>query len=194
MKEIWKDVVGYEGLYEVSDCGNVRSLPRVIPVNRAGVEYELLTQSKVLRPQKMKHGYVGVWLYGKESTGGKNGKQYSVHRLVAEAFCEKRPGADEVNHINEIKSDNRACNLEWCTHQENSAHGTRGQRIGAANLNGKKSKPVLQFSKDGELIAEYPSLQEVSRVTGYKAGNICRNIHGKGMAAYGYVWRYANDA
>lgn len=174
MEEIWRDVVGHEGIYEVSNFGNVRNA---------------LTK-RVLKQGTTRTGYKTVWLYGGEHIKGRNGKLFQVHRLVAFAFCHKDDCDCEVNHINEIKSDNRSCNLEWCTHQENSSYGTRGKRIGEANLNGKQSKPVFQFTPDGKLVAEYPSMAEVQRSTGFRKGNIWKQMVGKYETAYGYKWSH----
>lgn len=178
MKEIWKDVVGYEGLYEVSSLGAVRNAKT----------------KRQLRPTYTKKGYALVWLYGKDHIAGRNGKAFAVHRIVANAFCKKRDGADEVNHLNEDKADNRACNLEWCTHKENSSYGTRGKRIGEANLNGKKSKVVYQFSEDGRLVAIFPSMAEVQRSTGFRKGNIWKQMTGQSKTAYGFKWSHEISA
>lgn len=190
MEEIWKDVVGYEGLYEVSNLGRVRSLPRTITVQRNGFSYQLPLPSKVLKPQPLRHGYVGVWLYGKDHIDGRNGKNKSVHRIVAEAFCKREDGKNEVNHLNEIKNDNRAENLEWCDRVENCNYGTRGERLSKAGTNGKQSKPVFQFTPDGKLVAEYPSMAEVQRSTGFRKGNIWKQMVGKYETAYGYKWSH----
>jgi len=173
--EIWKDVVGFDGVYKVSNLGRV---------------YSTLSK-KVLKQMPRRHGYLSVWLYGNGGISGRNGKAYSVHRLVAEAFCEKRDGANEVNHLNEDKTDNRAENLEWCTHQENSKHGTRGARISARNTNGKQSKPVYAYDKvTGEFVKSYPSMGEITRTTNYSVRNIGNVIAGKVPSAYGYIWTH----
>lgn len=174
MEEIWKDAVGYEGLYQVSNLGVIRNAKT----------------GKHLKPNYTRTGYATVWLYGKDHLNGRNGKSYQVHRIVANAFCERPDGADEVNHLNENKADNRACNLEWCTHRENSSYGTRGKRIAEANLNGKKSKAVYQFSPDGKLIAVFPSMAEVQRTTGFRKGNIWKQMTGKYETAYGFKWSH----
>lgn len=138
-------------------------------------------------PQKRNHGYLSICLY-------KNGDRQtlSVHRLVANAFCSKPIGATEINHIDENKQNNRADNLEWCTHIENSNYGTRRKRISKANTNGKRSKRVLQYSLNGRFIKEYPSLAEINRELGFAQGNILRCIQGKYNMAYGYIWKYAD--
>lgn len=168
--EQWRDIPGFEGKYQVSDYGNVRSVQNNI----------------LLKPQTRRHGYYFVWLY----LDGKP-KHESIHRLVASAFCTRLPGQNEVNHINEVKTDNRAKNLEWCTHLENSNAGTRGKSISRALTNGVRSKPVCQYSLSGEFIEMYPSLAEVNRQHGFGAGNVLRCIQGKYSHAYGYLWRYA---
>ena len=185
--ETWRDVVGYEDLYEVSDQGRVRSKERVKKVVRYGTEYDLPLKGIVLKPQVGNHGYLQVWLYG---TGSGRGRLTSVHRIVAEAFCEKHDGDTEVNHLNEIKDDNRAENLEWCSHAENSRYGTRGARISAINTNGKQSKKVYQYTLDGELVAEYPSMAEAQRSTGFAKGNIWKQMTGQYTHAYGYKWTH----
>lgn len=169
MSELWKPITNYEGLYEVSSDGRIRNANKV-----------------VLKPQKRKHGYLSVWLY---KDGGS--KQVSVHRIVAEAFCEKKDGANEVNHLNENKQDNRADNLVWCTRQENCNYGSRSSTIGKKNTNGKRSKPVKQYTIDGEFVKEYPSMHEARRQTGFAEGNIHKAIHGKYSHAYGYKWQYS---
>lgn len=132
MEEIWKPVVGFESRYEVSNLGRIRSLPHETLVERKkGKPYILKKRGAYIEPQPRRHGYMSVWLYGNGGNNGRAGKQYSVHRIVAEAFISNPCGYAEVNHINEDKTDNRACNLEWCSHIQNSNHGTRGERIGA---------------------------------------------------------------
>ena len=113
MNEIWKPVVGYEGLYEVSNFGNVRSLAREVCYRKNGKTIIRHVESRVLKPGN-RHGYKGVGLC-------KNGKQKckQVHRLVAEAFIDNPNSKQEVNHIDENTSNNHVNNLEWVTHIEN---------------------------------------------------------------------------
>lgn len=170
MAELWKDIVGYEGKYQVSNLGRVRRLP-----------YE-----KVLKPQKRKHGYLSVWLYLND-----NKKQVSIHRLVAEAFCVKRDGANEVNHLNENKQDNRAENLEWCNRSENCSYGELLRQKRLKRRNNERSTPVRQLTMDGTIVAEFPSMHEARRQTGFGEANIHRAVHGVYKHAYGYKWEYA---
>jgi hypothetical protein len=190
VEEIWKDVVGYEGSYQVSNLGRVKSVDRTVTVFRGKDVYPYKIHGRILKPTVQNHGYLGVWLYGNGGVSGRNGRVFGIHRIVAEAFCKKKDGDCEVNHINEDKTDNRACNLEWCTHQENSAYGTRGARIGKANTNGKRSVPVAQYTLDGKLVKMFPSFQEAHR-NGFQSGNVWKSIHGIYSHAYGYIWKYA---
>lgn len=187
--EIWKPVVGYEGLYEVSNLGRVRSVSRIVHTKRGNDEYDYHVKGKVVEPQERRHGYLAVFLYGKES---KNGRftQKSVHRLVAEAFIPNPNGYSEVNHRDENKQNNVLENLEWCDHKQNCHHGTAIKRRVAKQVNGKKSKPVDQLDMNGRYIKTFPSMQEASR-NGYAAANVYRAIHGQYSHAYGYKWRYA---
>ena len=170
MEEIWKDIDGYSGKYQVSNFGRVRRFGK-----------------RVLKQQQRRHGYLSVWLYD----GHNNAKQVSVHRLVALAFIPNDEQLPEVNHLDENKQNNRADNLAWCTHRENSVYGTKIERTAFANTNGKKSRQIAQYSLDGKLICVFPSLQEAGR-HGFAAGNICRCAQGsaKYNYAYGYKWKY----
>lgn len=168
--EQWADVKGYEGYYKVSSQGRVSGW-----------------KGKVLNPQERRHGYLSVWLYAP----GKDRVQVSVHRLVADAFCPNPNNCPEVNHINEDKKDNRAENLEWCSHVQNCHHGTAIRRRANKLRNGVRSKAVNQYTLGGKFIATYPSLAEAERQLGFGAGNILHCIQGRYSHAYGYIWRYA---
>lgn len=171
--EIWKDVRGYEGLYQVSNEGNVKG-PR----------------GHVLKALPRRHGYLAVFLY----KDGCPRLHESVHRLVAEAFVPNPEGKPEVNHIDENKQNNRADNLEWVTRKENMRSGTVAARIGASGLNGKQSRAIIQKTRDGAVVAVYPSLAEAERQTGFAKANVCRCAQGDSgySHAYGYIWRYAS--
>ena len=162
MSEVWRDIEGYEGLYQVSNQGRVKSFK--------------WNKERFLKPSMDKDGYLLVTL----CAGGKP-KTLKVHRLVCEAFHENPDNKPQVNHINEDKTDNRACNLEWCTCKQNVNHGSRNERV---------SKPVGQYSLDGKLIKLWPSTMEVQRQTGFSQGNISQVANGKYKQAYGCIWKY----
>ena len=175
--EEWRDVVGYEGRYQVSSMGRVKSLERKFPIWHGG---ERIQKERILKQAVTHNGYLRVTLY----TGNKP-KTLKVHRLVCQAFHENPDNKPQVNHINEIKTDNRASNLEWATARENSNFGTRNERVAKA-----RSKPVAQYAQDGELIKVWPSTMEVERQAGFSNGNISQAANGKYKHAYGYIWKY----
>ena len=175
--EIWKDIKGFEGLYRVSNLGRVKSLERF----RKGENDSLVSvKERILKPLINHRGYYGVQLY-KQSVG----KFYQVHRLVWEAFNGKIPEGLQVNHINEIKTDNRLSNLNLMTCKENINYGTGIERRAKS-----KSKSVLQFTLDNILVKEYPSTHQIERETGFAQSNISKCCKGKRKTAYGYKWRY----
>ena len=177
MVEIWKDIKGYEKLYQGSNLGRIRSM-------RYG-------KSRILRQHKVK-GYLNVGLY-------KDGiaKTLLVHRLVWEAFNGEIPEEYEINHINEDKSDNRLENLNLMTPKENINWGTGNYRR-SCKLKGKKrndvsiylSKPVLQYTLTGEFVREYSSLSECCKINGYRScSHISECCKGKRKTYKGYIWR-----
>ena len=176
MTEAWKAIDGYEGLYEVSNTGLVRSL-----------SYNHTGRAKLLKPGNTGRGYLSVKLC-------KDGKvrQMLVHRLVAEAFVPNPQSLETVNHKNEDKHNNNVSNLEWMTSVDNSNYGTRNKRLAEGNVNHpKKSKQVQMLDKQtSELLATFPSIQEAERQTGISDGNICFCCSGRRKSAGGYLWRY----
>ena len=187
-KEIWKDILGYEGKYMVSNWGRVKSLN----YNKTGKE-------GILKAVKVGNGYLQVHL----CKDGK-GKWYFVHRLVASAFLENPEGYTEVNHINEDKADCRAENLEWCSRSYNCSYNGRAKKIGEKNRGRKQSeetikkraeklsKPVIGINKVSGLKLEFPSISEAKRCTNISQSHICACCKGKRNSAGGYVWYYAD--
>ena len=176
---IWRNVVGYDGLYEVSSDGVVRSLPRVCHKMEGKVLKEYIYLGKVLTPSSDRKGYQKVKLY----KDGK-GKVKFVHRLVLEAFRSNHQRLPQINHINEDKSDNRLCNLEWCSASYNVNYGKRNKAL---------EKPVEQMTKDMVVIGVFKSTCEASRKTGVKQTNISQNCLGKRKSAGGYIWHYLSE-
>ena len=179
-KEYWKPVVGYEGLYEVSNFGRVKRLRRLI-TNQYNSFY---IEEKILKPQKNRCGYLYINLY-------KNGimKHITIHKLVAEAFIDNPDNLPQVNHKDENKANNNVNNLEWCDRKYNQNYGTRNKRISEKMINGKLSKPVLQYDLDGNLIREWASAMECDR-NGFNQGNVSACCRGKRKTYKGSIWKY----
>ncbi len=179
--EIWKDIKGYEGLYQVSNLGRVKSLERRVKHNKCGY---ITIKQKILKNKIGKTGYFEVDLR-REGTH----KYCRVHRLVAEAFIKNPKNYEIVNHKDENKLNNNVENLEWCTAKYNMNYGTLRERTVAGI-----SKRVAQINKKtDEIINIFPSSREASKKTGISQGHISSCCAGKRKTAGGYKWRYADD-
>ena len=176
MIEIFKEIKNYEGLYQVSNLGQILSL-----------NYYRSGKPKLLKPGKDKKGYLLVNLYKNRKR-----KSYKIHQLVAEHFIPNPDNLPEINHIDEDKTNNRVDNLEWKSHKDNCNHGTRNERIVKANTNGKRSKKVLQFTLDGDFIREWESISECGR-NGFNQRNIVSCCNGKLKSHKGFIWRYKKE-
>lgn len=174
--EIWKTIDGYDGKYQISSHGRVKSLFRV---NQYGTYYK----EHFLKPSLHEQGYLYVIL-----SKNNNSQKHYIHRLVANAFISNIEKLPEVNHINEIKNDNRVENLEWCTSKYNSNYGTKIDRH-------KKliSKPVIQETLDGDFVRRFNSATEAEKEIGYNATYISAVCHGKRKHAYGYKFYFENN-
>ena len=175
MREEWRPLVGYEGNYEVSNRGNMKSL-----------NYNHTGKENIMKPQKNRDGYliIGLWKDGKA-------KWYLVHRLVASVFCENPHGYTEVNHLDEDKTNNCADNLEWCSRSYNLTYNDRAKKIGEKNTNHPKtSKPVIAIDVRTGLILEFASSREAERETGIPHGNIIQCCKGKLNSCGGFYWMY----
>ena len=180
MNEIWKDIEGWEGLYQVSNMGRVKSLPRVL-MDSKGRRHPV--GEKILKPHDRK-GYDSVTLQDMRR------ETYSVHRLVALHFIPNPDNLPIVNHKDENPKNNRADNLEFCTISYNTRYGTGIQRQVANTTYPVKS--VEQISIDGHHIAYFDSITEASKATGANKSVIVRCCKGKMATAGGYRWKYNN--
>lgn len=167
MEEIWKDIPGYEGLYQASNLGRIKSIYRY---------------KKILIPYIDKNGYLRVRLYK-----NKVGTYKGIHKWVAETFIPNPNNFIEINHKNEIKTDNRVENLEWCNNLYNIHYGT-----GIERGTSKRSKKVKQYDLYNNTIKSYKSLSEASKINNIPIANIHKVCVGQRKTAGGYVWKFEN--
>lgn len=163
--EEWRDIEGYEGLYRISNYGNVYSVRR----------------KRNLKPHTDTRGYLGVALQKGEW------KRYLIHRLVAQAFVPNPNNLPQVNHKDENKTNNYYENLEWCDQAYNNAYGTR--TIRAAET---RKRPVLQFDKEGNFIKRFNSINEASAAVGKAHSNLVACLRGRQKTCGGYKWKTAS--
>lgn len=153
-KENWKPIKGYEGYYEVSDIGRVKSVARKISNGHGLVE----KNERFLLPNVLAKGYLQVTLYKDKAR-----KCFQVHRLVASAFIENKENYPQVNHINGNKQDNRVCNLEWCDNSMNQLHAWKtGLQKPHYCGGGAPRKKVALLNDDGNIERVFKSIREAS--------------------------------
>lgn len=187
IKEIWKDIQGYEGKYQISNIGRVKSL------------YLINRQAKIPREKILAYGYNQQgYPFVQLSKNGKVGKHLSIHRLVAMHFMPNPNNYPVVNHINGIKTDNRVENLEWCTQKYNIQQSFKnGQQKptwkGKTGIENPNSKKVRQYDLEDNFIKQWDCLRDVQRELKIFAISISRCCKGNQETAGGYKWRYAND-
>lgn len=201
MKEIWKDIKGYEGIYQVSSLGRVRSLDRIDSNNHP-------LKGVILKPYISNSGYLLVGLYKQQKRDRK-----LLHRLVAEAFIPNPNNKPEIDHINTIKTDNTVwlnedgsvnyekTNLRWVTQKENINNpltktkmqiNARKPSKGKYGKKHHRSKPIIQYDKDGNFIREWDCANDVERVLGISNKHIGSVCLGKRKSCGGYIWKYKN--
>jgi hypothetical protein len=186
-EEIWKDILGYEGFYQVSNLGRVRSVDRIVKGKFGSIQHK---KGVMLAPAINTAGYYSVAL-----TKNAKGKAFRVHRLVAEAFIPNPSNYPIINHKDENKLNNNVNNLEWCTYSYNTIYNNSiARRLSVKNKNRSYGceKKVYQYNIDGHLIKTWKSLMEVSRELHVPWGNIANCCRGGKYrhTAYGYKWSY----
>lgn len=177
MNEIWKDIEGYEGYYQVSNFGRVKSLERVCrhplggtrKVNEKIMKFDVNKKWGYLRVQLSKHGI---------------DNKYLVHRLVAQAFIDNPNNYEVVNHKDQNPSNNHSQNLEWCTIQYNNTYGDKIKKM---------CKQVVQLDKQGKIIKKFPSITQASIETNIAQCNITSCLSGNQKTAGGYYWKKGSE-
>ena len=179
MKEIWRDIKDYEGLYQVSNLGRIRSFDRWVKSKNGSIR---ICRGRILKPYTNKDGYLCVVL-------SKNNKQktFRVNRLVAQAFLDNPNNLPQVNHKDENKQNNNVENLEFCDCKYNINFGTA-----IARRSKTISKAVVQYTLDGTFVREWPSAMDAEREGGFRSECICMCCKGKIKTHKGFIFLYKN--
>lgn len=181
LNEKWKDVKGYEGIYQVSNLGRVKSLDRKVYQKNKSNKFQYVTyKGKILKSQKQRNGYLIIDLHRNNKT-----KRKLVHILVAETWIPNLNSNKYINHKDSNPQNNRIDNLEWCTQSYNVKYAYKNGNKIAPNM--KKTNQI----KNGKIINTYISMTDAERKTGIKSANIskcCRNIR---KHAGGFQWEYS---
>lgn len=198
MEEIWKDIKGYEGFYQVSNLGRVRSLPRPI---RRGKGVAMSSEKILCCTIDKSTGYRKSVLWRNNTA-----HRTYVHRLVAEAFIPNNENKPCIDHIDADRTNNIPSNLKWVTYKENnnnpiytsrnsvSRTGENNHiRRGIYGEENPTSKPVVQLNMDGAFVNRYWGAKAIQDELGYASSYITRVCKGKAPAAYGYKWVYEED-
>ena len=178
MEEIWKDIEDFEGQYQVSNLGRIKSLKREANCGKG----KIIIKERILKNMIGKHGYYYVHL-GKN--GCKNAK--TVHRLVAKAFINNNDNFPVVNHIDGNKRNNNVQNLEWCTYSKNIKHAYIN------NLKKPPEKEVLQYDTNGKFIKKWKSGKVAAQKLNINYCHISSCCTGKSKIAGGFIWKHANE-
>ena len=172
--EVWKDIEGYEGRYQISNLGNVKSLN----YRKTGIE-------RLLTPKINKSGYKWV-----ELSNGKATKPLLIHRLVAMAFLSNPNDYPEINHKDENPLNCEVNNLEWCTHLYNVRYSSEKHKGRKKSI----KQPINQFTLDGTLINTWDGYLILYKMFRYKGTSIKECCEGKRKTAYGFKWEFAEKS
>lgn len=181
--EVWKDIEGYEGYYQVSNLGRVKSLAR----NTSEKGKNANNKKDTILKGSLTKGYLQVDF----RKDGKR-KMFRIHRLVSECFIPNPDNKPYINHIDGNKSNNTVDNLEWCTPKENVKHAMDNNLIIFKNNSGP-SKGVDKFSLDGKYLESYPSQAEAVRMNNFNCNKISYVCNGSKKQFGGFMWRHSKD-
>lgn len=186
--EVWKDIPGYEGYYQVSNMGRVKSF-----------NYRNTKKTSILKQSINQDGYLRLTLKKDYKSKG-----FLVHRLVGFAFIPNPENKETINHKNEIKTDNRVENLEWMTRAENNNYGTHNERvhkkcreknvylIGALASKEVRKRNILQFDLRHNFIREYDCIEDVKKYK-FDPAHVCKCAQGQRKTHGGYIWKYKEE-
>ena len=174
MKEIWKDIEGFEGRYKVSNHGKVKSLARISDQGKP-------LEERILKEDVDRRGYAQVTLYK-----GAIKKRFKVHRLVAIHFIDNLLNLPQINHIDEDKNNNKSDNLEWCNQMYNNLYNGRHKRIGK-----KLEVPIVVYKDD--VILKFDSGRKASNELNLIESCVYRCLRGELKTHKGYRFEYDDD-
>lgn len=180
MSEVFIAIKGYEGLYEISNKGNIKSLQKY-----RGTGYSCFIPERLMQPKSNGLGYLRIFL-SKNSIK----EPFYIHRLVAQHFVENSDGLPEVNHENGDKNCNEYWNLKWCTRKENEEHAWNTGLKTMIGSNHFRSIGIAQLDLKGNVIKEWVNGSEVQRVLGYSTSHISKCCRNSSKTAYGFKWAY----
>ena len=187
MEEIWKDILGYEGIYQVSNLGRIRSVDRVVLYSSGK---KVFMRGNNLKLRYNNSGYLYVVLSKNQTKSF-----FLVHRLVANAFISNISNKSEIDHINAVRDDNRVCNLRWVTKIENRNNIHTKIENKEANKLANRSvglleKKVVQMDLEETTIRVFNSLHSIEKELGYSRANIARCCKGEKKTCYGFKWKF----
>lgn len=190
MKEIWKDIPGYEGLYQASNTGKIKSLGRIITEQwKDGTHYRTRTfPQKILKQKIDTNGYLSVGLHKEDSSV----KRLRVHRLIAITFLNNPNNLPCINHIDECINNNNVNNLEWCTQTYNINYGNRKTRYRRS-----RGTKVDRLNLEGNYVDTWESMTHAAEIVynnKFKEVDIRNNCLGKINRVLNYKWRFSNES
>ena len=185
MKEIWKDIPEWEGLYMASNAGHIKSVSHWVQTKGRAMR---LTKSVILKPKKTPFGYLTVRLQDKSNS---RDKFYMVHRLIADTFIPNTDNLPFINHKDEDKTNNIVGNLEWCTAKYNVNYGTcLERRAETQKTTHPNMKKVRQMSSDGVILREYLSVSEAARAVNVDKSRLSRCCRNSTFLCRGFKWEF----
>lgn len=181
-KEVWIDVIGYDGFYKISNFGNIK---KCLCKNQFGI----FKIERTISPYKNEKGYLKVGF-----VKDKKRKIEKLHRVVAFHFLDNPENKPEINHKDGDKLNNHVSNLEWCTRSQNIKHSwENGLSIKRFGKDNHSSKSVDQFEIDGSFIRTWECMSDAGRANGISSSKICCVCKGTRITAGGFKWSYTNQ-
>lgn len=179
LNEEFRDIKDFEGVYQISNYGRVKSIKRKYYTPRG-----IRTSNKkiIMKQATNNNGYLFVYLYNLKP------KKKYIHRLVAETFINNPNNYPYINHINNIPQNNNVDNLEWCTQKMNIRHAS----LTSKKFN-KRKKRVSQYSLDGKLLGSYESISKAAKINNLSVGNISLCCNGKRKSYKEYIWCFESE-